>query len=41
MVLSALERTPVDFVLSLKDIAILLQTLATAGVVAKSTVSNR
>jgi two-component system, chemotaxis family, protein-glutamate methylesterase/glutaminase len=41
MVLSALERAPVDFVLSLKDIGVLLQTLAIAGVAAKSTVSNR
>lgn len=41
MVLSALERTPVDFVLSLKDIATLLQTLAIAGTAAKSTDANR
>jgi two-component system chemotaxis response regulator CheB len=41
MVLSALERTPVDFVLSLKNIAALLQTLAIAGVAAESTVANR
>jgi two-component system chemotaxis response regulator CheB len=41
MVLSALERTPVDFVLSLKDIAVLLQTLTIAQVAATSTFSNR
>jgi two-component system, chemotaxis family, protein-glutamate methylesterase/glutaminase len=41
MVLSALERTPVDFVLPLNDIAVLLQTLAIAGLAAKSTVPNR
>jgi two-component system, chemotaxis family, protein-glutamate methylesterase/glutaminase len=41
MVLSALARTPVDFVMPLKDIAVLLQTLAIAGLAAKSTVPNR
>jgi two-component system chemotaxis response regulator CheB len=41
MVLSALRRTPVDFVLPLKDIEVLLQTLAIAGLAAKSPVPSR